>query len=100
MKPTEEFKTEHKGILRMLRILDAVCDRLERGQEVNQKDSTTLSSLSGSLPTNAIMARRRPGFFFRRWSRRPVCPGTWAPWPSCLRSIPRPRLRGKDGRSA
>ena len=37
MKPTEELKAEHKGILRMLRILDAVCERLERGQEVNPK---------------------------------------------------------------
>jgi len=35
MRPTEELKTEHKAIKRMLRILQGVCARLESGEPVD-----------------------------------------------------------------
>jgi hemerythrin-like domain-containing protein len=35
MKPTEELKTEHRAIERMLRVLEGVSDRLESGEAVD-----------------------------------------------------------------
>lgn len=35
MKATDQLKEEHKGVLLMLQILEAVCQRLKKGQEVN-----------------------------------------------------------------
>jgi hemerythrin-like domain-containing protein len=37
MKPTDELKAEHRAIERMLRILTAVSDRLESGEQINPR---------------------------------------------------------------
>ena len=97
MKPTEELKAEHKGILRMLRILDAVCERLDRGQEVDPKDLDDIVEFIRVFADKCHHGKEED-LLFPAMEREAGLSRQRGPLGRHARgAYRRPRIRGKDG---
>lgn len=69
MQATEVLKTEHRAIELMLRILDNVSDRLERGETVDTGDLEAMVEFIRVFADRCHHAKEED-HLFRPWRRR------------------------------